>query len=144
MRTSHLRETQHTLWLHFNCLAIGVRKARQMNMFSNLILLQPRIAVSGSLRRPRLLVQAARHAQAGWRRERDLRRLLKSDDPDGPIDLITAWLRQEEARLEQSRRDGAAAYDPHRHILVLAAILHENMLAAARLSDLGTAIPARL
>ncbi|MEF9605849.1 DUF6477 family protein, partial [Paracoccus sp. PXZ] len=88
-----------------------------MTMMSNVIAFQPRMA-RPHLRRPRLLVQAARAGLAGWNRRRDLRRVLKCDIPP-PAGLALARLLAEEEQLDLVRREGVAGYDMHRHIMLL-------------------------
>ncbi|MBI1217877.1 MAG: hypothetical protein GC186_04950 [Rhodobacteraceae bacterium] len=75
-----------------------------------------------SLRRPRLLVQAARHGQASYRRERDLRRIAGAQAMPGPV--LPALL-DAEAALEQTRKTGDAGYDIARHVEVLIALMAE-------------------
>lgn len=90
---------------------------------------QPRHA---SLRRPKLLIAAAREGQAAWRRERDLRRLLKCDETPAPGRALRR-LRFAEAQLNDARIEKAAHYDLQHHIRVLVAILAEMraMVASA-------------
>lgn len=82
-------------------------------------------AFLANLRRPRLLIRAARHGLADYRRERDLRRLIGHLAP--PDRAVTNLLREEE-RLEETRRAGDAAYSVARHIEVLIALLGELRL----------------
>ncbi len=101
-----------------------------MTMMSNVIAFEPRLG-QPRLRRPKLLVSAARAGLPGWNRRRHLRRLLKSDvlpAPGAALDRLHA----EEARLDAARRDGHAEYDMQRHIMVLIAILAETAEAAPR------------
>jgi len=101
-----------------------------MTMMSNVIAFQPRLG-QPQMRRPRLLVRAARAGLAGWNRRRDLRRLLKCDEtPLAGAPL--ARLRAEEEQLDNIRREGRADYDLHRHIMLLIAILAETAEAAPR------------
>lgn len=82
-----------------------------------------------ALRRPAPLIRAARAGQAGWLRKRDLPRLLRCEicpDPDRAL----AHLRHEEQGLNQARLARSADYDPHRHILLMIAILAEMSLTA--------------
>ena len=81
------------------------------------------------IRRPRLLMHAARLGLAGYRRERDLKRLLR-DMPEGR-DAMDRLITEEE-RLETTRTSGAGTYSTLRHVSVLIAILGE----------LGTLAPA--
>ena len=75
-------------------------------------------------RRPRLLLGAARHGLALYRRDRDLPRLLARSDGLRPLDALT----ETEARCEAARRTGAATYSFARHIEVLIALLAERQL----------------
>ncbi len=75
-----------------------------------------------SLRRPRLLMRAARFGLAEYRRERDLRRYVGA--AASPEDTVTS-LMSVEGRLEATRLAGDAAYSVARHIEVLIALLAE-------------------
>ncbi len=97
----------------------------------------PRIAVP--LRRPRVLLAAARAGQAGWRRDRALRRLMRSEVTPRPGAALP-WLRAEEDRLNCARIEGAADYDMQRHVLVLIALVAEigsTVAAGPRLRLVG-------
>ncbi|MFV0384644.1 DUF6477 family protein [Paracoccus sp. (in: a-proteobacteria)] len=99
-----------------------------------------------SLRRPGSLIRAARLGQGGWRRDRDLPRLLRCDLCPQPGAAL-ARLRAEEEMQNSARLLRADHYDLHRHVLLMIAILAEMraaVTATPRLSDRGTAIPARL
>ncbi len=78
-----------------------------------------------SLRRPRLLMRAARFGLTEYRRERDLRRYVTG--VASPEDAVTS-LMTVEARLEETRIAGDAAYSVGRHIEVLIALLAEAQL----------------
>ena len=82
--------------------------------------------ILANLRRPRLLIRAARFGLEDYRRERDLRRLLQeSDNPDRILPALLA----EEARLEHIRKTGDLSYPVARHIEVLVALMAEvNLL----------------
>lgn len=136
-----------------------------MTMMPNVITFRPRAAHPG-LRRPGTLIRAAREGQAGWRRERDLARLLRADRCPAPGAAL-ARLRAEEAMLNDARIERDPDYDMQRHVLLMIAILAEMRAAVAAapapvtsggiaagldrlakagnaaLSGLGTAIPAR-
>lgn len=77
------------------------------------------------LRRPRLLIRAARFGLADYRRDRDLRRLI---DVNTSPDRAFPCLLSEEERLEDTRRAGDAAYSVARHIEVLIALMAEVRL----------------
>ena len=75
-----------------------------------------------TLRRPRLLMRAARFGLSDYRRERDLRRYVER--AASPEETVTS-LMTVEAGLEKTRVAGDAAYSVARHIEVLIAILAE-------------------
>ena len=82
--------------------------------------------ILANLRRPRLLIRAARFGLEDYRRDRDLRRFLEGSDSS---DTILPTLLAEEARLEHSRKNGDLTYPVVRHIEVLVALMAEvNLL----------------
>lgn len=98
---------------------------------SNVIIFRPR-PETPSLRRPRSLIRAARAGQGGWRRARDLPRLLRLDHcpaAGGPLPR----LRAEEEMLNAARLRRDADYDMQRHVLLMIAILAEMRAAVAAL-----------
>jgi hypothetical protein len=78
-----------------------------------------------NLRRPRLLMHAARFGLGDYRRDRDLRRLGSLGA--SPEETVPQLLSVEE-RLEATRLTGDASYSPARHIDVLIALLAEARL----------------
>lgn len=82
-------------------------------------------ALLADLRRPRLLIRAARCGVDDYRRDRDLRRLI-----DGTMspDRALPRLMQEENQLEEIRLSGDANYSVQHHIEVLIAMLGEMRL----------------
>jgi len=78
-----------------------------------------------ALRRPRLLMHAARFGLGEYRRERDLRRLVRCGG--SPEETVPSLLLAEEA-LEVTRQAGDASYSVARHIEVLIALLAEARL----------------
>lgn len=84
-----------------------------------------------ALRRPRLLIRAARFGLTEYNRDRDLRRLIRSDSVPSPVKAL-GWLLEEEARLDDTRRAQDAGYSPARHIEVLIALMAEARLLPAR------------
>lgn len=86
-------------------------------------------AMLANLRRPRLLVRAARHGLQDYRRDRDLRRLI-SPAPGITPDAALAHLMDEEARVERTRRSGDASYSIARHVELLVAMMAEARLIA--------------
>ena len=95
----------------------------------NVIVFRPRPSGQG-LRRPATLIRAAREGQRGWRRERDLPRLLRHDRCPAPGAPLSR-LRAEEEIQNDLRLGRDAGYDMHRHVLLMVAILAE-MRAATR------------
>lgn len=87
-------------------------------------------ALLGNLRRPRLLVRAARHGLQDYRRERDLRRLIAPATGMAPDEAL-ARLLAEEARVETTRRSGDASYSIARHVELLVALMAEARLLPA-------------
>lgn len=78
-----------------------------------------------NLRRPRLLIRAAHCGMVDYRRDRDLRRLIKGNvTPERAL----GHLMDEEERLETIRRTGEASYSVSRHIEVLIALMAEVRL----------------
>lgn len=78
-----------------------------------------------TLRRPRLLMRAARFGLAEYRRDRDLRRYVAGT---ASTEDTVSSLMSVEARLEATRITGDAAYSVARHIEVLIALLAEAQL----------------
>lgn len=100
-----------------------------MSLASN-ILAFPLPQVIAPLRRPATLIRAASAGQAQFRRDRDLRRVLRSEQLPAQGQAL-ARLRAEEDQLNAARVAGAADYDMQRHVLAMIAILAETRLAAA-------------
>ncbi len=78
------------------------------------------------LKRPRLLISAARHGIEEYNRNRDLKRLFSGAAPS-PL-VAMARLIDTEAALEDARMHGGAAYSVSRHVDVMIAILAEMRL----------------
>lgn len=126
-----------------------------MTVMPNVIQFQPR-PVGGDramprLRRPRLLVRAAKAGLSAYSRKRDLRRVLKCEELPQPGAALSRLIHEEE-RLDQARRDRAADYDVQHHLLLLIALIAEAVIGAARPATTtsaetvifpGTAIQAR-
>jgi len=76
-----------------------------------------------AIRRPKILIRAARAGVVEYRRERDLKRLLRqrATAPDQAISSLI----DEEHRLESHRAAGEATYNLQRHVAVLTALLAE-------------------
>lgn len=85
------------------------------------------------LRRPPLLIDAARHGLDGYDRARRLPRLIDTG-ACGPVRAAMLLL-DREAALEARRRSGSGDYRPARHVELLVALMCEaRLLRAARLS----------
>lgn len=84
-------------------------------------------AILKNLRRPGLLIRAARHGLCDYRRDRDLRRLMRVSALPSPDRALRALLDQE-ARIEHDRQSGDARYCVARHIEILIALMAEARL----------------
>lgn len=82
------------------------------------------LAAITSLRRPRLLIRAARAGLGDYDRIRDLRRLVRTASTPGP-DAALRQLLEEEHRLESIRQTGDASYSMTRHVEVMIAMMAE-------------------
>lgn len=80
-----------------------------------------------ALRRPRLLVRAARMGARDYDRSRDLRRVMQVRDLPTP-ERAVRQLVEEEGRLESSRQSGDTSYSVLRHVEVLIALMAEVRL----------------
>ncbi|MFN6952398.1 MAG: DUF6477 family protein [Albidovulum sp.] len=80
-----------------------------------------------NLRRPRILVRAARAGLAEYNRARDLCRLMRTASAPAP-ETALGVLVEEEARIEATRRAGDASYSFVRHIEILIAMMAEIRL----------------
>ena len=83
-----------------------------------------------TLRRPKLLVRAARFGLEAYERSRDLRRLMHTPDAPPPRAAVE-HLFEAEAILEEERTSGQAGYSPTRHVDVLIALISEARLASS-------------
>ena len=82
-------------------------------------------ALLADLRRPKLLIRAARCGLTDYRRERDLKRLLHGQpSPDRALPRLL----NEEETLEATRQSGDVGYSVGRHIEVLIALMGEVRL----------------
>jgi hypothetical protein len=80
-----------------------------------------------ALRRPRLLIRAARIGLADYNRDRDLKRLTRCATPPSP-QVAFDRLIDEETRMDEGRRTGQAGYCAIRHVDVLIALIAEARL----------------
>ncbi len=79
------------------------------------------------MRRPRLLIRAARLGLQDYRRDRDLKRLLGAGLGGSP-ETTLAHLWSQETRIEATRQTGDASYSIARHIDLLIALMAEAQL----------------
>lgn len=84
-------------------------------------------ATLADLRRPRILIRAARAGVLDYRRDRDLKRLLRDAKSTAPLQAIRPLL-AEENHLEEMRTNGGATYNVQRHVAVLTALIAEARL----------------
>lgn len=82
-----------------------------------------------ALRRPKLLIRAARFGLADYERGRDLKRLMHLPEPPSPRVAVDRLV-EREAELEDIRQHGGAGYSPARHVEVLIALIAEARLLA--------------
>ena len=75
-----------------------------------------------ALRRPSMLIRAARLGQSDYRRERDLKRLIAA--PNAWDEVIPQLLKHEH-EIEQIRLRGEIGYSAARHIELLIALMAE-------------------
>jgi hypothetical protein len=80
-----------------------------------------------TLKRPSLLIRAARLGLPDYRRDRDLRRLMGTATPPPP-QVSVPHLIEAEDRIETSRQEGASAYSATRHVDLLIALMSEAQL----------------
>ncbi len=78
-----------------------------------------------SMRRPQLLIRAARIGMQDYNRDRDLRRLTGQSRTPSPVNAIKALLEAEGA-VESTRQAGDASYSVMRHVDLLIALMAET------------------
>jgi len=84
-----------------------------------------------TLKRPKLLVQAARIGGVGYHRDRDLRRLIPGMPRNTDAEILESLTIQERC-LHDARAAGATEYSLIRHVAVLSALIAELELTAPR------------
>lgn len=82
-----------------------------------------------ALRRPRLLIEAAKLGRKDYNRDRVLKRLTRSASVPTPTGAVASLLTVE-ATLESARMAGDATYNVSRHVEVMIALLAEARLLA--------------
>ena len=91
-------------------------------------------AVNG-LRRPRLLLNAAKIGLRDYNRARTLKRVAPTQNLTNPAGAVRALITAEET-MEQARQARDASYTPSRHVEVLIALLAEvRALATPKLAS---------
>jgi hypothetical protein len=86
------------------------------------------------IRRPRLLIRAARHGVEDYNRNRDLKRILRGDTLPGPATALPRLIDLEAAQ-EETRASGQASYSVARHLEILIALMGEARLLGVRKSQ---------
>ena len=81
------------------------------------------------LRRPKLLIRAARLGAADYNRDRDLNRLIGLESR-APQSSVLSRLIEKERTLDAARRAGAATYSVLRHVEILIALMAEAQRAS--------------
>ncbi|WP_116131582.1 DUF6477 family protein [Tropicimonas sp. IMCC34043] len=84
-----------------------------------------------NLRRPRLLIRAARYGLSDYNRRRDLKRITLGTELPAPEKALRQLL-DLEADLEICRREGLATYSVVRHVDILIALMAEARLILRR------------
>ncbi len=85
------------------------------------------ISVVHAMRRPKLLLQAARHGLNDYNRERALKRLTRTPAAPSPKGALSSLI-PVEANMEDARLAGDATYNVSRHVEVMIALLAEARL----------------
>ena len=88
------------------------------------------LAAIQALRRPRLLIRAARYGLADYRRDRTLARVLTTSEKT--TEGVLKQLMRTEAEIEATRANGDVAYSVSRHLEVLIALMGEARLLVAK------------
>lgn len=94
-----------------------------------------------AVRRPKILIRAARAGLADYRRDRDLKRILKAARPAGDRNVLVPLLAEEE-RIETQRQEGDATYSVQRHVAVLTALIAEGRILRMDQPMLNAGLPA--
>lgn len=82
-----------------------------------------------ALRRPQLLIRAARLGLADYSRSRDLCRLMRVTSAPSPTRAVQRLL-DAEGEMETTRLQGGASYSVARHVEILIALMGETRLMA--------------
>lgn len=87
---------------------------------------RPRDPLSG-IRRPSLLIRAARLGLADYSRTRDLKRIMRVATLPAPTRAVRDLI-ETEAEMEQGRQSGLSTYSVIRHVEVMIALMAEARL----------------
>ena len=87
-------------------------------------------ALLNSIRRPRLLIRAARIGVQDYNRNRDLRRVVEDVQVPSPRSALLRLV-EKEAEMEETRKAGDAGYSVSKHVAVLIALLGEARVVTA-------------
>lgn len=85
------------------------------------------------MKRPNLLVRAARIGVKDFNREKGLRRIFQGEGFPGPGQAFDKLV-EFEASMDRARREGGALYSPARHVELLTALISEAQLATLRIA----------
>lgn len=80
-----------------------------------------------NLKRPKILINAARLGMADYDRNADLRFIVKTSQTPN-LEAAIETLLSREGELEDNRKNAQASYSAHEHIRVLTALLAEVRL----------------
>ncbi|MFQ6548386.1 DUF6477 family protein [Aestuariibius sp. 2305UL40-4] len=89
--------------------------------------MQDILSMVARLKRPALLIRAARHGVDEYSRERHLRRVLKTEATLSPGEALMQILLAE-AEIDESRRTAAVGYSAAAHVDLLIAMMAEARL----------------
>ncbi|MCO6382176.1 MAG: hypothetical protein JXQ91_02640 [Vannielia sp.] len=81
----------------------------------------------GGIRRPKLLIRAARLGLADYSRSRDLKRIMRVATLPAPTRAVRDLI-ETEAEMEEGRQHGLSTYSVIRHVEVMIALLAEARL----------------
>lgn len=97
--------------------------------------MQDLMTMLSTLRRPRLLIRAARHGVQEYNRDRHLQRLLGYGSLPRPAAALLRLV-EIERELDEQRRSDDAAYSVVRHLDLLIAMMGEAQLLGANRASL--------
>ncbi|WP_286193489.1 DUF6477 family protein [Tropicibacter sp. R16_0] len=94
------------------------------------MIMQDLMTMISTIRRPRLLIRAARHGAQEYNRNRHLQRILGYGSLPRPAAALMRLMEVERA-LDEQRREDDAGYSLSRHLDVLIAMMGEAQLVQA-------------